>query len=65
MKMNGRNNGIIVIGTEVVDFMLGKNINGYIMKEFKGSGSFAQYIRAKKTEKPMLLKYSISHMYFD
>ena len=45
--------------------MLGKNINGYIMKEFKGSGSFAQYIRAKKTEKPMLLKYSISHMYFD
>lgn len=64
MKMNGRNNGIIVIGTEVVDFMLGKNINGYIMKEFKGSGSFGSVYSCEKDRKTYAIKvFNFSYVF--
>lgn len=54
----------VIVGTEVVNFMLGKNINGYIMKEFKGSGSFGSVYSCEKSGKTYAIKlFNFSYVF--
>lgn len=49
MKMNGKNSGIVFYKIGLEDnIVIGRNINGYVIKEFKGSGSFGTVYSCEK-----------------
>lgn len=48
MKMNGKKSGIVFYKIGLEDnIVIGRNINGYVIKEFKGSGSFGTVYSCK------------------